>query len=79
MDYVKQCRLERKIETGTRVTYSWIDAKKAFVGNTIQLKQRDGTWSDPWTVVSASSDKMPYDEANERSRDYTRTRKASDV
>ena len=74
-----QCKLRRPQSDGTSQTMtSWIPSKVATKGATVRLKEEDGTWTEGWQVMATYAT-MPSDELNERSRDYTRTRKASDI
>lgn len=70
-----QCRLVK----GDRTQVSWLPSKFATVGRVVKLSDgRTGAWDDGW-VVEETYSAMETAEANERSRDHTRTRKASDV
>ena len=60
------------------VTTSWIPSRYAVRGKTLKLKSEDGFWEDGWEVVSVGAT-APSEEVNERSRDYTKQREASDV
>ena len=57
---------------------SWIPTKIAKVGNTVRLKDDEGNWTAGWKVAKTYAT-MPSPDVNERSRDYTRTREASDI
>ena len=73
-----QCKLHRHLPGGTLELTSWIPTKIATKGATVRLKEEDGTWTEGWLVIATYAT-MPSDELNERSRDYTRTRKTSDI
>lgn len=53
---------------------SWIPEKFAIVGKFLKLKEDNG-----WQVKIASSIALEEQIVNERSRDYTKTREASDI
>ena len=57
---------------------SWIPSKIALKGKTVRLKEEDGTWTEGWKVTATYA-VMDSEEQRERSRDYTRTRDASDI
>ena len=67
-----QCRLQ---DANDRQQVAWIEERGAKIGHRVTLKEDDTTWE----VISASPFSLPYDVVNERSQDYKRTRKASDV
>ena len=68
-----QCLLNKN----SRYQVAWIREKVAYIGNVIELVEGDSR--DPgWRVISAGN-RLREDYLRERSRDYLRTRKASDV
>ena len=68
-----QCLLGKN----SRYQVAWIREKVASVGNVIELVENDNR--DPgWRVISAGN-RMREDYLRERSRDYLRTRRASDI
>jgi hypothetical protein len=68
-----QCLLGKN----SRYQVAWIREKKAFVGNIVELIDDDR--HDPgWRVISAGN-RLSEEYLRERSRDYLRTRKASDI
>jgi hypothetical protein len=76
-DFHVQCSLAKMIrKEGTPVEVArmvtWIPQDYANKGSFVQLKGEDDTWEDGWKVVDV------YDRM-ERSQDYKKTRKASDV
>jgi hypothetical protein len=77
--WMKQCNMTKETENGVSNTVSWIPEEYAKVGRILKLKNDDDVWVDGWKVVSASSGRRSYEECNERSQDYKRTRKASDI
>jgi hypothetical protein len=77
-DMHTQCKLS-KDEDGRVVNYTaWIPDDVAVVGRTVKLKEDDGTWSEGWRVDERYTT-LPYTVVAERSQDYKRTRKASDI
>lgn len=70
----RQCRLSR----GKVQTTLWLPEKYAVKGSIVKLKQ-DGEWVDGWLVESVSEASMPYEEVRDRSEDYKKQRKASDI
>lgn len=79
MNYAKQCKMSMPSNNGQIIRYGYINSKKAYIGNTVWLDEDDGTRTGPWTIVFAGENDIPYEEANERSRDWTRSRKATDI
>ena len=77
--YYKQCKLQMKLPGGLRITTSWIPEHKAVLGKSIHLEPRGEDRTGPWEVVHVSVAKQELEETIERSRDYTKQRKASDV
>jgi len=78
-DIMVQCELEKKTETGSVTkTVTWIPECYAKVGRYIKLKDNEGLWEDGWRVVCTGS-KMIASTLTERSQDFKRTRKASDI
>lgn len=70
-----QCRLQK----GSAVQTSWIPQEIAQVGRDVKLKE-DGEWNVGWRVLEAyTNTPRSWEEVSERSQDYKRTRKASDV
>lgn len=79
----KQVQIEKKMKTDDGTPYmiistSYIPSEFAKVGKIIKVKRFD-KWDDGWKVTSASSIELDEDYVNERSQDYKRTRKASDI
>lgn len=76
MDMVRQCLL--RDDRGGMLT-SWIPAEHAVEGRRFTLKLGDGTHSDPVEVLRAYGMERPAAVIRERSHDWTRTRRASDI
>jgi hypothetical protein len=78
-----QTRLERWTEDGTgRIEMvSWIPLKIAAKGNVVRLKDTEtGEWTEGWKVLDEPA--APYHPEGmlmKQSRDYKRTRIASDI
>jgi hypothetical protein len=76
----KQCILERQVGDSNEITTSWLPEKFAVCDKMVSLKNRsDESWSDGWIVFSVGSEIREKEEVLERSRDYTRQRKCSDI
>jgi hypothetical protein len=58
---------------------SWIDANHAVVDKFVTLKLDDDTETPFMRIDEVYEPKMPAEVVNERSQDYKRTRKASDI
>lgn len=71
--YHTQCVLQR----GNRKTVSWIKRTLAVVGNSIRLKEDDGTWSH-WRVVSTGTT-LPTKFVLSRRNDHKNMRKMTDI
>ena len=69
MNY-KQCRMTKK----SAIDIAWIPEKFAVVGKYLRIGDDNG-----WKVESVSSVVQTSEENNERSQDYKRTRRASDI
>lgn len=68
-----QCYMVRDNEHYT----AWIPEKFAVFGNMIDIKI-DDKWEKGWMVVEGYT-KLPSDKVIERSQDYKKTRKGSDI
>lgn len=68
-----QCRLAQ----GTTKMVSWIPSDIAKVGNTVSVKDEKG-WDRNW-IVEETFSTIDTEVMRERSQDYKKTRKASDV
>lgn len=69
---IAQCTLK----SGNTETTAWLDVSRVKVGSIVTLKNY-GTRR--WRVDSISDIRLSADYVNDRSQDYKRTRKASDV
>jgi hypothetical protein len=71
----RQCQLIKKsIKYGHVLTCSWIPEKFAKRGKIVKLKDDDG-----WEVTIVGSISLDEEDAKDRSQDYKKTRKASDI
>lgn len=76
--YWKQCRLRRKINnTSFEEQISHIPEPFCEVGKILKLKE-DDNWENGWEVIWCGEIKTEV-EVSRNSRDYLRTRKASDI
>jgi hypothetical protein len=58
---------------------TWAPATPAVPGNTVEVEERDGSWSQGWTVASVHGEPLPSKLVQHRSHDHTRQRQASDI
>jgi len=75
--FYKQCKLAKKTENGIIQDVRWIPEKYAFKNHILEL-HIDGEWEDGWRVMSVGN-KMEDKNLLDRSRDYKKQRKASDI
>ena len=66
----KQCRLKR----GSQYDTAYIPTRFAIKGKFLKLKDVDG-----WEVINVGKRVVNADEVSDISRDFTKTRKASDI
>lgn len=81
-EYMCQCSLEKHDTTsvrrpGIKHMTVWLPEKFAVVGKFLKLHKYN-EWDNGWEVKSIAH-KMLVDECRERSRDYCKQRKASDI
>jgi len=75
MNQHTQCKLQKDNEFYT----AWIPSKIAKIGNVVSLKEdKSGEWLDNWTIKEVFTT-LPSETVQERSQDYKKTRKASDI
>lgn len=76
----KRAELSRPVEDGVEKMQSWIPSDIAIVGATVRLKDNEtGIWTENWKVDSATLPEVPESILVKRSRDYKKTRLASDI
>lgn len=72
-----QCKLQKN----NAFTYSWLPSKYANAGRFVKLKDNvsgGSSWDDGWKVIETYNE-LPSSTIIERSQDYKKTRKASDI
>lgn len=74
----KETHTQCSLTKGPLEMVSWIPSEVAKVGNLVRLKDTEGIWTEGWQVRKVYAT-MDSPECRERSQDYKRTRKASDV
>jgi hypothetical protein len=75
----RQCVLHFVTANETRELVTWIDAKKAKVGKTLELTRDDGTKETGWTVKEVCSEAISNEKAQEMTRFYKDHRKGTDI
>jgi hypothetical protein len=76
----KQGVLTKPSENGGTITrVFWGPEKYMIPGRLVKVEEDDGTWTEGWTVKSASGQAMPKDIVVHQSHAHTRQRKASDI
>jgi hypothetical protein len=77
--YWRQCGLRRKInDTTFEEQISYIPEPHCKEGKVLKLKDDDCSWVNGWEVIWCGERKST-EEVSRNSRDYLRTRKASDI
>ena len=71
--FYRQCSLRKKTKETSHTQVSWIPERYAIKGKFLKLKEDNG-----WEVLSVGA-KQPASVVNQRSRDWKKTRKASDI
>ena len=77
-DFFRQCRLELRSPGKVSSQVSWLPEKYAVKGKYLELKNEEGEWVNGWQVMDIYA-RFEASKVRERSQDYKRTRKASDV
>ena len=67
---MKQCTLRK----GSTEQTSWIPSKFAIIGKFVKLNGDNG-----WEITAVGMENRSSDYVDDRSQDYKRTRKASDI
>ena len=76
----KQCELTKPMDGGVARMVSWIPQKVAVAGLRVRLKDSEsGQWTEGWTVENVTEPALPGKLLERQSRDYLKTRKASDI
>jgi len=73
--FMNQCQLQK----GQSKTTSWIPSKFAIKGKFVKLKNKQNEWVNGWKVMFVFQPPVSSVYVLDRSEDYKRTRKASDV
>ena len=77
-----QCVLEKLVHCHAGGSYSkqtaWLPKRYAVIGEFLELKDDDGNWTDGWQVTAVGVTKET-EEVVERSADYRKTRRATDI
>jgi hypothetical protein len=74
----KQCKLVRKEGSSTHIEVSYIPTEFAKQGETVKLKQADGSWEDGWVVESVGAE-ASADAVNAMYNSWKRWRKVTDL
>lgn len=81
MNFYRQCELRKFHQENNlefyQIKVAWIPEEFAKPGRIVGIKVND-IWDEGWSVVEVGS-RAPEDQVFERSQDYKRTRKASDI
>lgn len=77
--YLRQCKLERKVENGIATLVSYIPEKFAKLGKIIKLKNEEGEWTDGYKVASVSEQRMSSSQIVRTEMAHKRQRRASDI
>ena len=76
----KQCELVKQIDDGLCRMISWIPVKIAVPNLQVRLKDSEtGQWTEGWTVLNVTEPAVSIKLLERQSRDYLRTRDASDA
>lgn len=79
MEWVRQCCMERKVETGVECLIGWIDEEFARVGKKLKFQDDDSDeWELGW-IVKIVGGRQSCVERTERHNDFKRQRKGSDM
>lgn len=59
--YYRQCRLEKKVEGGSKQQVSYIPDQFAVVGKVLKLRDSDKNWEDGWVVLGAGGKRAEHE------------------
>ena len=80
--FYRQCCMEKPAGRPKGGNYAfrigWIPEKFATIGKFLEICDDSGAWDNGWKVIQVGGRKSDK-EANDRSQDYKRTRRASDI
>ena len=66
---MRQCRLEKPIESGgQRMMVTWLPEKFAKVNDIVKLKNEDDEWIDGWKIVTVGDTRITYEDSNKQSQ-----------
>lgn len=75
----RQCQLVRT-RPGAVVHYTtWLPAVYAVPGDSVRLRQEDGSWGESWRVESVGPWTLPEDMMRKAERAHLKQRRASDI
>jgi hypothetical protein len=78
MNY-RQCVLKKQLsDEAYEQQVSWIPEPFCVTGKVLKLQNTDGTWENGW-IVTEAGEPQPASYVEEHSRDWLKTRKASDI
>ena len=75
IELYKQCKLKQKTKEGYIEHNSWISDKYSLVGKNLKIDNMDGLWE----VIEVYEHSRTKEDLVERSQDYKKQRKASDI
>jgi hypothetical protein len=78
-EYFKQAYLKRDTKTGVQRSVSWIPENLAIPGQTIRLKNDDGTWTDPWLVTGTGDQRFVRAKALDLAHGAKKFRENTDI
>jgi hypothetical protein len=73
-----QCHLTKPNETGLIHYHAYLPSDISVEGRVVKFKEDDGTWQEGWTVLKTYTE-QEWKVVQERSQDYKKTRRASDI
>ncbi len=75
----RQCHLVQPRGGAVLHTTTWLPEAFAVEGETVRLRQWDGTWSIGWRVASVGPGAIPEDVMRKAERAHLKQRRASDL
>jgi hypothetical protein len=77
-NYYRQCSLSKPTVRGQKTQVSWLPERFAVIGKVLKLKDGEN-WDNGWEVTGVGDTRQEESVLIDRSQDYKRTRKASDI
>lgn len=74
MIYYRQCKVQYQLKHSSILMTTWLPEEFAKRGKFLKLKGKDG-----WMVTEVGDHRYTEQETLDRSQDYKKTRKASDI